>query len=155
MSGEWVFFQARDSLDDVWWLARAISVSGEGFDDACFQFMDETKSLDYVQFDKGDYAIAVQWYERNDSDPARLEFAMIDSDVCLVNSTELRHWLPRGDVEQTGGPLAVVVRQTRGGSHATEAARAARIAAAEAENEFKRTYRVCSDVEQLVLDRCW
>ena len=112
-------------------------------------------TLDYVQFDKNDYAIAVQWYERNDSDPARLEFEMVDSDVCLANSTELRHWLPHGDVEQTGGPLAVGVRQTRGGSHATSAARAARIAAVDAKNEFKRTYRVSSDVEQLVLDRCW
>ena len=64
-----------------------------------------------------------------------------------MNSTELRHWLPRGGVEQTGGPLAVGVRQTRGGSHVT--------AANDAKNEFKRTYRVRSDVEQLVLDRCW
>ena len=110
---------------------------------------------DFVQFDKDDYAIAVQWYERNVSDPARLEFSMIDSDVCLVNSTELRHWLPRGGIEQTGGPLAVVVRQTRGGSHTTPAVRAEHAAAIDAKNEFKRTYRVRSDVEQLVLDRCW
>ena len=80
---------------------------------------------------------------------------MIDDDVCLVNSTELRHWLPRGDIEQTGGPLAVVARQTRGGSQATPAVRALRAAAVDAKNEFKRTYRVRSDVEQVVLDRCW
>jgi hypothetical protein len=154
-SGEWVFFQARDCRDDDWWLARTIAVNGEGFDDTCFQKMHERTTLDFVQFDKDDYAIAVQWYERNVSDPARLEFSMIDSDVCLVNSTELRHWLPRGDIEQTGGPLAVVARQTRGGSRATPHVRALHAAAADAKKEFKRTYRVRSDVEQVVLDRCW
>jgi hypothetical protein len=154
-SGEWVFFQARDCRDDDWWLARTIAVNGEGFDDTCFQKMHERTTLDFVQFDKDDYAIAVQWYERNVSDPARLEFSMIDSDVCLVNSTELRHWLPRGDIEQTGGPLAVVARQTRGGSRATPPVRALHAAAADAKKEFKRTYRVRSDVEQVVLDRCW
>jgi hypothetical protein len=154
-SGEWVFFQARDCPDDDWWLARAVAVNGEGFDDVCFQKMNKRTTLDFVQFDKDDYAIAVQWYERNISDPARLEFAMVDSNVCLANSTELRHWLPRGDVEQIGGPLAVVVRQTRRGSGATSAERDKRIAAVDVKNEFKRTYRVRSDVDQLVRDRCW
>ena len=79
-SSEWVFFQARGCPDDIWWLARTIAVNGEGFNDTCFQKINERTTLDFVQFDKDDYAIAVQWYERNVSDSARLEFAMIDSD---------------------------------------------------------------------------
>jgi hypothetical protein len=154
-SGMWVFFQARECPDDEWWLGRTINVDGEGFDDKCFQKFDERTTLDYVKFDKNDYAIAVQWYERNPSDPARLEFGMIDRDVCLVNSTELRHWLPRGDIEQTGGPAAAVIRFTRGESRATKSEKAAHAEKIDMKNEPKRRYRVRSDVEQFVLDRCW
>ena len=115
--------------------------------------MNET--IDYIIFGANGFAIAVQWYERCPSDPARLSFEMVDRGVCVVNATELRHWLPFADVEQTAGPPLAVLRPTRGKPRETPAAWAARAEVIDTENELKRAYRVRLDVEQVVLDRCW
>jgi hypothetical protein len=149
------FFQARECPDDDWWLGRAVAVIDAGFGGKCFRQFAKSETLDFVQFDKSDFAIAVQWYERIPNDPARLEFAMVDPGVCVMNATELRHWLAHRDVEQVLGPAPAVVRPARGKSGETEVARAARAEVIDAGNEPKRTYRVQLDVEQLVLDRCW
>ena len=93
--------------------------------------------------------------EARPSDAARLEFGMGDPGVCVVNGTELRHWLSHHDVDQLLGPATAVARPARGKSRETEAARAARAAVIDAENEPRRTYRVRLDVEQPVIDRCW
>jgi hypothetical protein len=151
----WVFVQARECPDDDWWLGRTIALPDAGFGGNCFRRFAEKETLDYVLFGANDFAIAVQWYERSPSDPARLTFAMIDRGVCVVNATELRHWLPHHDVEQIGGPTVPVARPTRGLPRETPAARVARALDIDSANEPKRTYHVRLDVEQLVLDRCW
>ena len=115
----WVFFQARECPDDDWWLGRAAAVTDEGFCGNCFRKFAVKETLDDELFGANDFAITVQWYERSPSDPARLTFAMLDRGVCVVNTTELRHWLPYGDVEQTAGPPVV----TGSSTNARQAAR--------------------------------
>ena len=39
---------------------------------------------------KGDYAIAAEWFERVADDPERRTFIKGDGAVCFINSTELR-----------------------------------------------------------------
>ena len=130
----WVFFQARECSDDDWWLGRTVNMIDEGFSGKRFRHFAKRETLDFVLFDKSDLAIAVQWYERIASDPARHEFVMGDPGVCVVNATELRHWLAHCDVERVLGPATAVVRLARGKSRETEAACAARAAHTDAEN---------------------
>ena len=154
-AGMWVFIQARECPYDEWWLGRTIAVADPEFGGKCFRQFTEKETFEDVMFGARDFAITVQWYERNPSDPARLSFAMIDPVFCVVNATELRHWLPFLEVEQIGGPPAAIVRPTRAQPRETPAARAVRAAVIDAEYEPKRTYHVSLDVEQLVVDRCW
>ena len=95
----------------------------------------------HVRFDPGDIAVAVQWYERRDDDPARREFEMGTPVVDLFNSTELRLVLDHGaqGVEKISGPAPSRARSA--------AARAAK----EAELEPRRCYRISPEVEAAIL----
>jgi hypothetical protein len=55
-------------------------------------------------FDKGDYAVAVEWLERLASDADRHTFVPGDGATCYVNSAELRHVVAEGGaVRRPGG----------------------------------------------------
>jgi len=71
---------------------------------------DESRS---TTFDKGDYAIAVEWLERSASDPDRLTFVPGDGVVCYVNSTELRHIVVGGGVVRRPGGVDGAVTLSR------------------------------------------
>ena len=59
-----------------------------------------------AHFDKGDYRIAVQWYERVHGDEERLVFRKGEECVDFVNSTKLRHVI--------ADPSATLQRTRRG-----------------------------------------
>ena len=154
-AGVWIFCQSRGCRQNDWWFGRAIAVDDDGFDGKCFRKFRQKTVLNSMKFNSDDYGITVQWYERSVSDPAQLEFAMGDPEICLVNANELRHWLPYADVELIGGPAVAVYRKQRNHSRAALAANAARAQQIEEEIEWKRTYRVCSETAQHVVDASW
>jgi hypothetical protein len=83
----------EDKDGDVMWLAKTVPV--ERFDgECCLQVKkrmmiheNESRSTCY---NKGDYAIAVEWLERVADDPERRTFVKGGGAVCFINSTELR-----------------------------------------------------------------
>jgi hypothetical protein len=154
-AGVWVFCQARGCRHDDWWLGRAVDVDDNGFGGKCFRKFTAPTTHNGVKFRRGDYGIAVQWYERIPSDPARLEFAMDEDKVCLINGTELRQWRPYGDVERTRGPAVAIYRSQREYSRAAQAEHAARAHEIDERSELKRTYRVSLETAQLVIDANW
>ena len=92
---EFILVEAFDENKDgdVMWLAKTVPV--ERFDgECCLQVKkrmmiheNESRSTCY---NKGDYAIAVEWFEIVADDPERRTFVKGDGAVCFINSTELR-----------------------------------------------------------------
>ena len=105
--GEWVLVEAydEDADGDEVWLGRTVT-SPRLDGGACQkQTMKTTLHADESRstvFDSGDFAIAVQWYERSPIDLDRLTFAPGDGVVCVINSTELRGVVSEGGVRSLG-----------------------------------------------------
>ena len=57
--------------------------------DCCKRLM-ESKTIDGTRYDKNDYMIAVQWYDRLAEDEEQRTFELTDPAVGFFNSTELR-----------------------------------------------------------------
>ena len=151
--GTWIAVACRDDPGpDEFWLGMTVAAPQYFRSSKCFKVFGEGERvadgqigdvrLDWhVRFDPGDIAVAVQWYERRDDDPARREFEMGTPVVDLFNSTELRLVLDHGaqGVEKISGPAPSRARSA--------AARAAK----EAELEPRRCYRISPEVEAAIL----
>ena len=113
-----------------------------------------------TRFNEGDFAIAVQWYDRLSEDLEGLRFRMWrpagDDGISLVNSTELRAagndvdvrpCAPSGFVQ----PARVQpVRAVRGGRHAALVA-----LAPPPEPPPDTVYEMRADVDALIRRECW
>ena len=99
----------EDKDGDVMWLAKTVPV--ERFDgECCLQVKkrmmireNESRSTCY---NKGDYAIAVEWFERVADDPERRTFVKGGGAVCFINSTELRRIIDEVDKCDCSGACA-------------------------------------------------
>jgi hypothetical protein len=56
----------------------------------CRKEVKESATIDGTRYDKGDYMIAVQWYDRLSEDDERRTFVEMTPVVSFFNSTELR-----------------------------------------------------------------
>ena len=99
--GDWGAVQARDgSSDEHFWIFRAVD-AGNGTP-IIQKFKDRRGSLadkfgNSTLFTEGDYAIAVEWWDRDPADDTNLTFmpwvpngATFGKYHCVVNSTEVR-----------------------------------------------------------------
>ena len=103
----WVASQDR-TTDDTYWIGQAYAVPGAKASDPCVHKKVEgrTEWLAGVQFDRGDYAVAVKWWKLTADDPEERtyeEWEPTQAEIAafgietpngpyfLVNSTELRH----------------------------------------------------------------
>jgi len=89
--GEWVLAEATNDEEDLLWLGRTVAFSN--FDGACYEKHTGSQKKRYgTRFDKNDYLVAVQWYERlcESGDGERREFVMAKPEIDVINSTELR-----------------------------------------------------------------
>ena len=103
--GQWVLVEAfdEDEFGDEVWLGRTVPL--QRFGGKCCRQMskkttlhgDESRSTAYSS---GDYAIAIEWYERVEGGLDRRAFVPGDGVVCLVNSTELRRIVAPGGVTE-------------------------------------------------------
>jgi hypothetical protein len=71
---------ARECPYDDWWLGRTITVADPEFGGKCFRQFTEKETFEDVMFGARDFAITVQWYERNPSAPQRPRSALIRDD---------------------------------------------------------------------------
>ena len=131
--GQWVLVEAfdEDEFGDEVWLGRTVPL--QRFGGKCCRQMskkttlhgDESRSTAYSS---GDYAIAIEWYERVEGGLDRRAFISGDGVVYLANSTEFRRIVALGGVTEqqshgnggSGGddgdePTFVLERQERGG----------------------------------------
>lgn len=106
--GEWVLVEAfdEDEFGDEVWLGRTVPRRQLG--GKCCRRMTKKKTLHgdesrSTAYSNGDYAIAIEWYERVEGDLERRAFVPGDGVVCLVNSTELRRIVPPGGVAEQPG----------------------------------------------------
>jgi hypothetical protein len=87
--GDWLLFEAFSDTKDELWLGRAVefpSVKGK-----CALLQHKTQKRYGTRFDRGDYMIAVQFYERSvDCDEERRQFVMGQAEVDVINSSEVR-----------------------------------------------------------------
>ena len=101
--GQFVLVEAYDEDDDgdVMWLGRTVAVDRFG-KKCCKEMSHNTKLHDQesrsTMYSKGDYAIAVDWYERVADDPERRTFIRGDGIICYFNSTELRCIISEGGI---------------------------------------------------------
>ena len=93
--GEFILVGTFDEDEDggVMWLAKAVPV--QRFDGGCCLqvkkgMMTHENESRGTHNNKGDYAIAVEWFERPADDPERRAFVKGGGAVCFINSTELR-----------------------------------------------------------------
>ena len=104
--GQFVLVEAYDEDDDgdVMWLGRTVAV--DRFGKKCCKKMSQTTKLHdqesrSTMYSKGDYAIAVDWYERVADDPERRTFIRGDGIICYFNSTELRYIMSEDGIVET------------------------------------------------------
>lgn len=88
--GVWLLVDAFSDEEDDLWLGKTVAFPG---DHVCIRQQSATTVTNSTRFDKGDYMIAVQWYERfAECTAERREFIMGEPGISVVNSTELRHF---------------------------------------------------------------
>ena len=88
--GDWCLFEARNSGEDLLWLARAVGV--DEWDGSCTKLHEgNTKTLDGIQYNEGDTKVAIQWYSVLPESTNRDTFTLWEEgDVEVQNSSELR-----------------------------------------------------------------
>ena len=88
--GMWVLVEAFGDEDDDMWLGKTVAFPDD--DDVCAREHTTGQTFMYsTRFDKGDFTIAVQWYERSaECSDERREFIMGEPDISLASSSELR-----------------------------------------------------------------
>ena len=99
----------EDKDGDVMWLAKTVPV--ERFDGECClqvkkRMMIHENESQSTCYNKGDYAIAVEWFERVTDDPERRTSVKGDGAVCPINSTELRRIIDEVDKCDCSGACA-------------------------------------------------
>ena len=88
---QWVLFEAYCDDDDELWLGKTIPSDKLG--GACkMKFTGKQGKMFGTRVDKGDYIVAVQWYQRlcESGDGEQREFVMAKPRIDFVNSSELR-----------------------------------------------------------------
>ena len=103
--GQWVLVEAfdEDEFGDEVWLGRTVPL--QRFGGKCYRQMSKKTTLHGEEsrstaYSSGDYAIAIEWYERVEGGLDRRAFVPGDGVVCLVNSTELRRIVAPGGVTE-------------------------------------------------------
>ena len=90
--GDWVLVEAFCDEEDEVWLGRTVAFDkSKGACKKKYTAAKPRKDFGYL-FHKGNYSVAVQWYERlcESSDGQRREFVMSKRKVSIINSSELR-----------------------------------------------------------------
>lgn len=115
---------------------------------SCIQeVVSERKTIDGTRFDPGDFAIAVRWLKRVESDEQQrtFELSSTDDDQFVINSTELRH---SGFELDKVAPLGPIPRRSaRPSTQVSSRARAA-------QSNVTTQYVLPVTIEQFILETC-
>ena len=137
LPGQWVLVEAYEDPDDELWLGKLVPFGDFNLSTPCCckEHRGAAENVYGTRFNKGDFMVSVQWYERvgDSGDGERREFTMGEREIDVINSTELRSY--GFDVKDLGSPpsissvLSVPASSSSSSSGAAAATEARKVAA--------------------------